>query len=216
MEKISKNSLEDKNKKKRVYNSESRNSQAAQTKRSILNSAKHLFEVEGFEFVTIEKLARAAKVSESNIYSLFQSKIGVLRTIMDEAYSFDLLLALVDEGKDKTAEEQLAISAKIARQMYDAERTCMDIFRGTSILAPEFKELEIEREKRRYQRQEETVKALWEQKALSKELSLTKARDILWAFTGRDMYRMFVIDRGWSSQEYENWITELIIKTMCY
>ena len=34
----------------------------------------------------------------------------------------------------------------------------MDIFRGASLLAPEFKELEKEREKRRYKRQEERLK----------------------------------------------------------
>ena len=36
-----------------------------------------------------------------------------------------------------------------------------------------------------------------------KGLVMAKAHDILWAFTGRDMYRMLVIEQGWSSDEYE-------------
>jgi hypothetical protein len=42
--------------------------------------------------------------------------------------------------------------------------------------------------------------------ALPKGLSLSQARDILWGFTGRDIYRMFVIERGWTSEEYEKWL----------
>jgi hypothetical protein len=43
---------------------------------------------------------------------------------------------------------------------------------------------------RRHARQEITIKAMAKEKSLSKNLSVNQARDILWAFTGRDMYRM--------------------------
>jgi hypothetical protein len=49
---------------------------------------------------------------------------------------------------------------------------------------------------------------------LIKGLSATKARDILWAFTGRDMYRMFVVEQGWESEEYEKWLSKLLINTL--
>lgn len=200
--------------KKRVYNSESRLAQAAQTKGRILASAKQLFLTEGFEPVTIEKIAKAANVSGPTIYSLFQSKRGLLRALMDEALPLDHILALVEEGKNQSAEKRLAIAAKISRQLYDAERAQMDIFRGASAIAPEFKELEQERERRRYQRQEETVTRLFHENSLIEGLKLSEARDILWAFTGRDMYRMFVVERGWSSDEYEKWLTQLLVKAL--
>ena len=203
------------NRKKRVYNSEARTSQAAETKSRILDCAKKLFQTEGFECVTIEKVAKAAKVSAPTIYALFQSKRGILRALMDEALPTDQFLALVEKGNlEKSAKRRLENTAKISRQMYDAERAQMDIFRGASVLAPEFKELERERELRRYKRQEEYVKRLAEEKSLAKGISLSKARDIMWAFTGRDMYRMFVVERGWSSDEYEKWLAELLIKTL--
>lgn len=44
--------------KKRPYKSTARNTQAAQTKARILTSARNLFESEGFEYVTIEKIAQ--------------------------------------------------------------------------------------------------------------------------------------------------------------
>lgn len=198
--------------KKRSYNSTARNTQAAQTKTRILNSARNLFESEGFEYVTIEKIAQGANVSIPTVYSLFQSKLGVLRALMDEALPPDQFKVLVEMSiHEKSPKERLSISAKIARQMYDAERAQMGVFRGVAVLAPEFKELEREREMRRYNRQEVTIKAMVKENSLTKGLAAIKARDILWALTGRDMYRMFVVEQGWTSDEYEKWLTQLLI-----
>jgi AcrR family transcriptional regulator len=201
--------------KKRTYNSENRNAQAAQKRHRILESAKQLFQSEGFECVTIEKLAQAAEVSIPTVYSLFQSKRGVLFALMDEALPTEEFNALVEAGKqEKSAKKRLMITAKLSRQLYDCERAQIDIFQGASLLAPELKEQQKAREERRYLRQEEFVETLMKDKALLKDLSLSQARDILWAFTGRDIYRMFVIERGWTSEEYEKWLAQLLIKTL--
>jgi hypothetical protein len=52
------------------------------------------------------------------------------------------------------------------------------------------------------------------EKAFTDNLSISKVRDILWAFTGRDFYRMLVVERGWSSDEYEKWLAELLIQVL--
>lgn len=202
-------------KKKRIYNSKLRQSQAVQTKSRILEAAKKLFQIDGFEFVTIENLAKAADVSAPTIYALFQSKRGILHAIMDEALPVQQYDALVAEvKKEKSVKKRLLFAAKIARQMYDAEREQIDIVRCVSVLSPELKELEIEREMRRYERQEATMKEMAKKHLFAKDLTLTKARDILWAFTGRDIYRMLVIERGWNSDEYETWLGNLLIATL--
>jgi AcrR family transcriptional regulator len=201
--------------KKRPYRSIARTAQAAQTRERILAAAKNLFESEGFEYVTIEKIAQSAGISIPTVYSLFQSKRGVLRALMDEAFPRDQFDALVEKSKRaKSPKERLYFSAKIARQIYDAERTQMDIFRGAAILAPEFKEFEKEREMRRHSRQEVTIKAMAKEKSLGFCLNINKARDVLWAFTGRDMYRMLVVEQGWESEVYEKWLAQLLIKTL--
>lgn len=201
--------------KKRAYKSTARSTQALQTKSRILASAKKLFESEGFEYVTIEKIAQIAEVSIPTVYSLFQSKRGILLALMDEALPTDQFNDLVEMSiKEKSPVERLCISAKIARHMYDAEKAQMDIFRGAAVLAPEFKELEKEKEMRRYNRQEVTIKAMIKEKSLAKGLKSDKARDILWAFTGRDIYRMFVIEQGWTSDEYEKWLAQFLINAL--
>jgi AcrR family transcriptional regulator len=201
--------------KKRSYNSESRNAQAAQTKKRVLEAAKNLFESEGFEYATIEKIAKVADVAIPTVYSLFQSKRGILRALMDEVFPKEKFEALVEKSrKAKSPEERLLYSAKIARQMYDAERAQMEVFRGASVLSPEFKELEKEREMRRHERQEATINIMAEENSLAMGMSVERARDILWVFTGRDIYRMLVIEQEWSPEEYEKWLAELLANTL--
>jgi len=200
--------------KKRTYISETRDAQASQTRTHILEAAKKLFQTEGFDRVTINNLAKAAEVSMPTIYALFKSKRGVLQALIDDALPPEQFAALVDDSmQEKSPKKRLSITAKLARQIYDAEKELMDILRGASVVAPEFKELEQERERRRYERQGEYVKKMIKEKVLAKGLTLKKARDILWTLTGRDMYRMLVIEREWTSDEYEKWLTQILVKS---
>jgi AcrR family transcriptional regulator len=204
-----------KEREKRCYNSEMRDAQAAQTRFHILKAAKKLFQTEGFDRVTINMLATAAEVSMPTIYAIFKSKRGVLQALIDEALPPEQFAELVDHSMQaESPQKRLSLTAKLARQIYDAERELMDILRGAAVVAPEFKELEQEREKRRYERQGEFVKNMMKEKSLAKGLTLQKARDILWALTGRDMYRMFVIERDWSSEEYEKWLKAVLASSL--
>ena len=134
---------------------------------------------------------------------------------MDEALPKDQFDALVEKSiQEKSPQMRLHLSAKIARRMYDAEKAQMDIFRGAAVLAPEFKELEKEREMRRRNRQEITIKAMVKEQSLAAGLTIKKARDILWAFTGRDLYRMLVAEQGWSSDDYEEWIAQMLVNAL--
>lgn len=198
---------------KRVYNSALRLEKAKETKVKILAAANTLFATLGFEKVTIEKIAQTAEISTPTIYALFQSKLGILQALIDEALSSDHYEALVKECEnEKTMKNRLLIAAKIARQMYDAERAQLDILRGASVLDPLLKKLEQERELRRYKRQEKSLQEMSKIEPLL--VSLTKALDIIWAFTGRDLYRMLVIEQGWPPDEYEKWLGQLLIKTL--
>lgn len=200
---------------KRKYRSEIRDGQAAQTKSLVLEAAKQLFQREGFEGVTIKMLAQEAEVSMPTIYALFKSKRGVLQALIDAALPPEQFLVLVDEAmQEQSAVKHLQISAKMARQIYDAERELLDLMRGASVLSPELRELERERELRRFERQGQSVQRLIELRALAKGLTLQSARDILWVLTGRDMYRMFVVERGWTSAKYEKWLAELLVRSL--
>lgn len=201
--------------KKRSYDSSGREKLAAQTRAGILSAAKQMFQVEGFDRVTIQALAKVAGVSVPTIYALFKSKRGVLQALIDEAFPLEQFTALVDGSMQGDSPIScLEITAELACQIYEAEKELMDILRGASLVSSECRDLELEREKRRYDRQEAYIKKLSQEQWLAKGLSLQKARDILWALTGRDLYRMFVVERGWSAEEYKKWLAKTLIASL--
>jgi len=200
---------------KRTYNIKNRQTQAQQTKERILTSAKLLFESKGFDGVTIDSIAKHADVSVPSIYSLFKSKIGVLRAVIDIVIDKKQFESLVQKAsKEKTLRGYIEISARIATTIYEAEKTFMNTLNSASTLSPELKNMEKEREERRYKRQEETLTSIANQNEFKDTIDLTKARDILWAFTGRDLFRLLVLERKWSLEEYEKWVAESLFQIL--
>ena len=130
--------------------------------------------------MTIEEIAQKAEVSSPSIYAIFQSKRGILLAMMDLALSPEKFEALVEKSRrEKSPRKRLENTARLTRQLYDAERAQFDLLRGASLLDPLFKELEQEQEQRRYQRQEEYVNTMHMKKVFKESLSLEKIRDIL-------------------------------------
>jgi hypothetical protein len=74
--------------------------------------------------------------------------------------------------------------------------------------------VETEFEQIRYQLQEKRAKLLTKTFPSAKALGLVKVRDIMWMYTGRDIYRMLVLERGWSSDEYEDWLANTLISSL--
>ncbi len=200
---------------KRTYNSGARREKAQQSRVRILRAAQHLFETQGFDKTTIGQMAEHANVSMPTIYALFKSKQGVLRAIMDECFSEEDHAALVAKAAAvESPEQQLAIAAQLARQIYDAETKQSSLLQGLSVVSPELKQLEREKEQRRYGRLADAMDRLYDAGVIDKSITRDKALDVFWAFTGRDMYRLMVIERGWFSKDYEQWLAQTLCRSL--
>jgi AcrR family transcriptional regulator len=196
---------------KRAYNTTSRKETARLSRAKILESARLLFADKGYENTTIDQIAINSEVSTPTIYALFKSKLGVLRAIMDECFPQSNHDSLVESGKyEKDPKKRIAVAAKLARQIYDAEVIQSNMLQGVGVLFPELKQLEEEREERRYIRLSGALDEMYADNIIDETLNPTKALDIFWAFTGRDIYRLLVIERKWSSDDYEEWLAETL------
>lgn len=199
-------------KKKRAYDSSLRKASAEMTKDRILKSAKDLFVRKGFEKVTIEEIAEGAMVSTPTIYAIYQSKRGVLLALIDEALSPEKYNEIFWHGsKENSPLIRLEAMAKLCRELYDAEKERLALIHGAAGIDPVFRELENEREQRRYVRQEVVIKEIAAIDGLKKGLSIEKARDLMWVYTSREFYRKLVAERGWTLDQYEKWLGGLLI-----
>jgi hypothetical protein len=58
------------------------------------------------------------------------------------------------------------------------------------------------------------ITSLRDARCLRPELDHRTARDILWMLTGRDVYRMLVLERGWTSQKYQDWLADILVHSL--
>jgi AcrR family transcriptional regulator len=196
---------------KRSYISLTRQRQASETRSRIAAAARSLLATKGYDAATIDEIARAAEVSPQTIYAIFRSKRGILAELIEGA-SFDpgyeALVAQAMSIADPV--EMLQFAPRIARHIHDAKRAETSFLRGAGVVAPELAAIEKGLESRRYEAQKGLVKRLAKAGRLRHGLDEIAARDILWAVTGGDLYRMLVVERGWSSDRYQEWLGSLI------
>lgn len=201
--------------KKRPYESPVRKRQAVDTRRRIVAATRRLLQSEGYAGMTIEAIAERAEVSPQSVYAIFKSKTGILIELLNEAAFTPGYEETVRQAMSaREPEARLRIAAQIARQIHDAQSTTFDLLRGAGVVAPELAKLEQQREDVRYERQEQMILSLREAGRLRAGLHAATARDIFWMFTGPDVYRMLVRERGWSSDEYQKWLGETLVEAL--
>ncbi len=199
----------------RVYKSPSRQRQATETRRRIVNATQQLLETEGYAGMTVEAVARQAEVSVQTVYAVFGSKTGILTELLNQTtFGAGYEDAVQQTLEERDPEARLRGAARIARQIHDAQRAGFDLLRGAGVVAPELARLEQEREGIRYERQERMIASLRDAKRLRPELSYGAARDILWTLTGSDVYRMLVHERGWRPQKYQDWLADTLVRSL--
>jgi AcrR family transcriptional regulator len=202
---------------KRRYISEVRDQAAADTKRAVLDAARDLFTRQGIDRVTIAAIANKAGVSAPTVYALYKSKEGILRALMDTALfgpAFQIAAARLAGVTDPV--QLIALTAQLARAIYEGEHSALGLVRGASAFSPALRKAEEEFETRRYEMQEARVRLLYAQAKGMPGLPLEKARQVLWMYTSRDVYRMLVHESGWSPDEYEAWLAETLVNTLVH
>lgn len=196
----------------RSYRSQVRQQQAESTRGRIADAAHRLVTTRGYAGMTVDALAKKAGVAPQTVYAVFGSKRGVLAELMDRATFGPEYQELVAKALETTQPgARLRYAARIARQTHDAQSAAQDLLRGAGVVAPELSALERDRESRRYDAQRPLIDYLAEHAYLRRDVPASDARDILWSLTGRDIYRMLVSDRGWSSDQYESWLGDQLV-----
>ena len=201
--------------KKRPYKSLVRQRQAGDTRHRIIEATRKLLLSEGYAGMTIEAIAQRAEVSAQSVYAIFKSKTGILIELLDQAtFGPDYDEAVRKALSANDPETRLRLAAPIARQIHDAQSATFDLLRGAGVVAPELAKLEQQRESLRYERQEKMIISLRRAERLQPGIDHATARDIFWMLTGRDVYRMLVRERGWSSQKYQDWLADALVQSL--
>jgi AcrR family transcriptional regulator len=187
---------------KRSYHSPRRREQAEDTRRRILAAARKLFASEGYGQSTIESIATTAGVSVQTVYATFGSK-GMMLTALLDQMALDADPSLLQKQLQSAAGDprrQLRAALSFNGRLYSAGFDLIDLARTVSGLEPDLAAMWQAGEKRRYDAISALVAEWARAEALAPGLSARAATDMLWAFSGPDIFRLLVKERSWSNR----------------
>ena len=105
-------------------------------------------------------------------------------------------------------ERQLRLMARTSRLVKLRAAALMEVIRSAAPTDPDIDALwtRIQSDFRGIQLP--IVKSLDEKGALRPELDVDRATDILWTLNHPNLWRLLVVDCGWTPEEYERWFAD--------
>jgi AcrR family transcriptional regulator len=200
---------------KRNYSSKQRNASASATKTRVLEASRKLFSSRGIDAVTISEIGAEAGVAGSTVYALYKSKEGILRELMRESLfgdRFRQASVLLSETDDPV--ELIRKTSHVSRAIYESETTDLGLIRHASGFSPALRKLEEEFDQLRFDMQAARITALFNAGKARDSLAIAEARRIMWMYTSRDVYRMLVHEGGWSPEQYEDWLSRVLLSEL--
>jgi AcrR family transcriptional regulator len=198
-------------KRARAYDSSRRREQARETQRAVLRAAHDLFVERGYGRTTIADVARAAGVSAETIYATFRTKATLLHRVWDVTIGGDdeeVVFHERAEVQSLIAEPDLARRFRMHARFY--ARTARRIaplvlaVQGAAASEPAADEMVAEMGRQRLEGMTHMARgaAATGQLAVDEE----QCRDIVWAMTDGSLWHRLVVDRGWSDDEFAEWL----------
>jgi AcrR family transcriptional regulator len=196
---------------KRPYDASRRQAQARETQRGVLRAAHDLFVEQGYGRTTIVQIADRAGVSPESIYATFKNKATVLHRTWDVTVGGDdedVVFHERPEVKAIRAEPDLAkrfalqarFSTATARRMTPFVRSVQ----GAAASEPSAAAMAGEMERQRL----DGISVMAAEAAATGQLKVSEeeCRDIVWAMTDGHLWHQLVVERGWSDEQYADWL----------
>ena len=195
---------------RRAYRSPRREQQAAETRSMVASAAARLFGERGWAATGMRDVARAAGVSVETVYASFRSKGDLLMAALDVAVVGDAAPVPLDQRP-----EFAALGSGTRRQRAQATaRLVTDVNQRTSGMVLALREgaaSDADLAERRRQREHRRRINVEQGAALVAGRAVTAEEvDGLWALIAVEIYQMLTELRGWTPQQYEHWLADVI------
>jgi AcrR family transcriptional regulator len=208
---------------RRRYDSRRRQAQAAQTRQDILAAARDAFLERGYAGTTLAAVAKAAGVVVETIYRGFGGKAGLFKAVLEAAVAGGIaraqvpveqrpaIRALIDETDPR---RQLEGYAATQPGIHARVGPFTRVLAGAAATDPELAKVLREMEDFRLAGMGRFAQLLADRRALRADLSVERARDILWTLASHATYDQLVNQRGWSPEQYQTWLAETLSQTL--
>jgi AcrR family transcriptional regulator len=182
-------------------------------RRAVVDAARALFLDRGYQATTIDAISERSDVPPATVYRLFSSKLGILKALLD--------VSIAGDDRARSVPERAEVAALLAEK--DSERLLAgfaavtvainvrssDVYRILSSAAgsdPAAAVLLAEYQRARDDGQGRFARSLARARALRPGLRERDAADLIHALMSPELYRLLVVDRGWTPERYEEWL----------
>ena len=197
------------------YASQVRDEQARRTRRAIVTAAHDLFLAQGYAATTIDGIAEAAHVSRRTVFNSVGGKAALLKLALDWAIvGDDEPIALADRPAIKAIlaepDSRKALMLWVQTVAEVAARTAPlgEVLTAAADIDPSAAELLAEASRNRLLGASMFIRYLASLDGLAAGMTEQHAAELCWALTDGHLYRLLVAQRGWSTADFNQWLSD--------
>jgi AcrR family transcriptional regulator len=190
-----------------------RERQAAATRLEIVAAARPLLATQGYAKTSVAQIAAAAGVSVQTIYDSLGSKAAIVRALndlIDVESDIPRLAGAIPTTDDPAA--LIGISVSIARNICARCEDIVAAITSAASVEPELLAVLHEGQRRHRQGVAGIAARLDALGALADGVSSEHAADVIGVLTDVTAVRMFVVDYGWSLDQYADWANDALAR----
>ena len=206
---------------KRTYDSSRRKKQALQTLRQIIDAARNLFIIRGYNGSTIEAIATDAGVAVETVYAAFGNKRAILSQLIDVSLVGDdqPIPLLEREGPQAVMKEtnrfrQVELFAEDIYAIMSRMTPIFEIMRDAAKTDTEIAGMYETMLNHRVQGLMAFVRALMKNGPLREGVTEQEAAETIWTLTSADVITLLMRNRGWSEGKYKVWLIHMLTRAL--
>ncbi len=207
---------------KREYDSTRRQAQADETRRRILEAARRQFIERGYAGATAESIAAEAGVAAQTIYAIFKNKKKLFVSLMnvspttgvDEHVPMAERTDVKAVAQEQDQRRQLQMFAQVVASNLDQIAEVSEIMTDAAKIEPDFDRILQKLNRQRLEHMTLAVQQIRANGPFREEVDDDDARDTVWTLTSPEVFLLLTRDRGWSKENYAEWLAELLIRAL--
>ncbi len=196
----------------RVKRPDKRAERSRRTREKVVEAARELFVTQGYGATSLQEVADRAGVAVQTIYFVFHNKRTLFKDVVDASIAGDTEpVATMDREwfraacAEPTAAGQLRAHVRGTREILGRVAPIMSLIAAAAATDPEIAAQWPDGPDPRHTVHYAAAEALVGKPDARPGISVETAADLLFGLLSPELYLIFVRDRGWSPDRWEEW-----------
>ncbi|MEV0010417.1 helix-turn-helix domain-containing protein [Streptomyces sp. NPDC047973] len=192
------------------------------TREKIAEAARDLFVAQGYGATSLQEVADRAGVAVQTVYFVFRNKRALFKDVVDMTIAGDAEpVATMDRDwfrgacAEPTAAGQVRAHVRGVREILGRVAPMIPLIAAASATDPEIAAQWPAGPDPRWTVQRAAAEALTDKPDARPDVGVDRAADLLYGLLSPELYLVFVRDRGWSPETWEQWARDALTAQLC-